>query len=316
MMDTRQLRYFTEIVSQGSISRAAGVLNIAQPALSQAVRTLEERLGTQLLTRSHAGVAPTEAGALLARRARRILDDLARTEDDLRNLEQDPSGEVRIGLPGTISGIVALPLITAARARYPRISITVAEAMSGFIAEWLAEGRVDLALLYSAGNKRGAVAEPLLEEELAVLFGAGVAAPAEMPLTELRDRPLVLPSPAHGLRSQIDAAMQELGFAPQVAVEIDSYINIKRLVAAGFGASILPLHAVRDEGAQGSLTVCRLAAPGLWRGVDLLSPTDRPVSRAQEAVRDLLREVVADLLREGRWYGARPPVRGPVHVRR
>lgn len=301
------MRYFLAIVEHGSITRASRGLNIAQPALSLHVRNMEEELGTRLLDRSRAGVSPTEAGELLARRARALLDDLARMEDDIRTLDADPAGVVRIGLPGTISGIVALPLITAARERYPRIRLNIAEAMSGFIAGWLSEGRVDIAVLYEASRLDGIASELLLEEELVVLWRGDTECLAEMSLAGLRDVPMVAPSGAHGLRTQIDAAFDALGMVPNVAIEIDSYNNIKRLVEAGFGASILPSRAVLAESQAGSLSVSRIAHPGLWRGAHLIYPSGRPVTRAQEAIRDLLREVVLGLLDSGDWAAARAP---------
>ncbi|MFT7391214.1 MAG: LysR family nitrogen assimilation transcriptional regulator, partial [Paracoccaceae bacterium] len=144
-MDIKQLRHFLAIVEEGSFSRAALRIGVAQPALSLRVRKMEEALGTPLLLRSAGGVTPTEAGELLARRARTLLADLDRTEEEIRSLGAEPSGKVRIGLPGTISGIVSVPLIALMRARHPRIRLNIAEAMSGFVAEWLRDGRIDLA---------------------------------------------------------------------------------------------------------------------------------------------------------------------------
>lgn len=306
-MDIRQLRYFLAITEAGSITRAAGQLGVAQPALSLHVKTMEERLGTQLLLRSPAGVVPTEAGLLLMRRARAILDDLARCEDDIRTLNADPLGEVRIGLPGTISNIVALPLIEAARARYPRIRLNIAEAMSGFIAGWLEEGAVDLAVLYAGSTSEATRSELLLEEELVVLWPADAAAAPIMPLADMRGVPMVLPSGAHGLRALIDSACADQGFAPSVAMEIDSYANIKRLVAAGHGASILPTHAILQEADAGALQLSHIAPPGLWRGAWLVHPSGRPATRAKEAVLALTAEVIRDLLAKGIWAGARLP---------
>ncbi|THD84696.1 LysR family transcriptional regulator [Aliigemmobacter aestuarii] len=304
-MDLRQLRYFVEIVEQGSITGAARRLNVAQPALSLHLKTVEEQLGTRLLDRGRSGVTPTEAGLLLARRARMILDDLARVEEDVRGLDREPRGLVRIGLPGTISGIVTVPLLMAARDRFPAIRLTIAEAMSGFIADWMGEGRVDLAVLYARSPDEGIGSEPLLEEELVILAPPDRGHGAEVDLAALADEALVLPSAAHGLRRQIDAALVERGLSPRIAVEIDSYSNIKQLVAAGFGASILPVHAVAADAREGRLAVSRIAAPGLWRGAHLASPSGRPMTRAQQAVRHLLREVVADLVAGGHWAGAR-----------
>ncbi|MFP7571801.1 LysR family transcriptional regulator [Marivita sp. S2033] len=304
-MDIKQLRYFLAIVEHGSITNASKTLRVAQPALSMHVKNMEDALGTRLLDRSRSGVTPTEAGDLLARRARTLIDDLARAEDDVRTLDTDPSGVVRIGLTGTISGIVALPLIAAARAKYPRIKLNIAEAMSGFISDWMTEGRVDIAVLYEAARGTNAVSELMLEEELVVLWRGETECLAEMSLAGLRGVPMVVPSNAHGLRIQIDAALGAVGIEPTIAVEIDSYINIKRLVAAGFGASILPYHAVLDESRDGSLAISRIADPGLWRGAHLIYPAGRPVTRAQHAIRDLLRDVIQNLLTNGEWAAAR-----------
>jgi len=306
-MDIRHLRYFLEIAEQGSLTRAAERLHVAQPALSLHVKNMEAQLGTKLLIRGRSGVQPTEAGELLLRRARGILDDLARTEDDIRNLDGDPAGTVRIGFPGTISAMVSLPLILAARERYPRITLNITEAMSGFVGEWLSDGKIDLAVLYSRSREPHILSDLLLEEELVVLWPGDSAPPETIELAALDGEPMVLPSGAHGLRGLIDRTCQGLGFAAEIAMEIDSFNNIKRLVAAGFGPSILPLYAVKEEVASGALRVSHIAAPGLWRGAHLMSRTGRPVPRAQAAVRTLLREVIIDLRDTGEWAAARVP---------
>ncbi|SEM36551.1 regulatory helix-turn-helix protein, lysR family [Roseovarius azorensis] len=96
-MDIKQLRYFVAIVEEGSFSKAAQRVRIAQPALSLQVRKMEEALQTKLLLRGPQGVLPTEAGELLVTSARKILTDLSNTEDDLRSMGREPSGVVRIG---------------------------------------------------------------------------------------------------------------------------------------------------------------------------------------------------------------------------
>ena len=270
-MDIKQLRYFCAIIDHGSITRASQRLNIAQPALSLHIKKMEEELGVRLLDRGKFGIRPTEAG------------------------------------PGTISSIVALPLIEASRQRYPRIKLNIAEAMSGFISDWLTEGRVDLAILYETARHGGTVSELLLEEELVVLWPGNADCPSELDLAELGDIPMILPSTAHGLRIQIDAALDACGIVPNVAMEIDSYANIKRLVAAGFGASILPSHAILEELKTGSLATSRISGDGLWRGAHMVCPSDKSVSRAQEIIRNLLREVVKDLMDRGVWAATRAP---------
>ena len=304
-MDFRQFRYFLAIAEAGTITGAAATLNVAQPSLSLHVKNLEEELGVQLLIRSKSGVSPTEAGTLLMKRARAILDDLARTKDDISTINSDPLGEVRIGLPGTISNIVALPLMEAIRERYPRIRLNVAEAMSGFIAEWMDAGQVDLAVLYQPSTSDSVVSQPLLQEELVVLWSANEERPEEIALADLNETQLVVPSGAHGLRFLIDTEMARRGVQPRVAAEIDSYLNIKRLVASGFGASILPRHSVLGEVKKGELKISSVSGPGLWRTVYLVFPKGRPATRAKEAVKSLVSGVVGALSGSGEWPGTR-----------
>ncbi len=257
------------------------------------------------MLRQRSGVIPTEAGLLLAERARRILDEMSRTIDDINTLNSDPSGVVRIGLPGTISSMVSLPLITAAHKRYPRVTINIAEAMSGFVAAWMAEDRVDLSILYRDIGLPGSRSELLLEEDLVILSQPDSAFPARLSLNAIEGQPLVLPSKGHGLRDLIDEKLQSVGVTVSVAMEIDSYANIKSLVANGFGPSILPAHAVRAEREAGTLSVSQIEGDDLRRRVYLTLPTGRPVTRAQMVVADLLRQIVSDLILVETWSGAR-----------
>jgi LysR family nitrogen assimilation transcriptional regulator len=145
-MEFRQLRYFATIVEQGSLSKAS--LNIAQPALSTHVRNMVLELCAMLLLREPHRARPTAAGKTLFEHARAIMDRTEQARREIADQRAEPSGEVRLGLPGTIGQVVSVPLILAVRERYPKVKLCVAEAMSGFVLEWVKEGRVDLAMLY------------------------------------------------------------------------------------------------------------------------------------------------------------------------
>lgn len=311
-MDIRQLRYFVAIVEHGSFSRAAEVLNVAQPALSLHVRNMEEALGTPLLHRNPRGVTVTEAGAILLRHARGILDQLALGEEEIRGRLADPSGTVKLGLPGTISHILAVPLITAARARWPKIRLRIAEAMSGFVLEWMRDGRIDLAVLYDAVEDHGIRTERLLEEDL-LFFGpargtavAGLPAPGR-PVTfaALARMPLILPGEGHGLRDLLARTAREAGVTLDTAMDVDSYNNIKELVAEGLGFSVLPEHAIAREVAAGRLQLWPVGDPPLRRSVYLARPGDRPMTSATQAICDLTAATLIDLARSDRWIGAK-----------
>ncbi len=206
-MDLRQLRYFVAIVEQGSFSRAAQVLNIAQPALSAHVRNMEADLGMQLLLRSAQGVMPTEAGTTLLRNARLVIEQVATAEAEVRGHAAEPRGEVHIGIPGTISQKLAVPLILAVRQRYPGIKLRIAEAMSGFVLDWLRAGHVDLAILYIPAVDRRLASECLCVEQLCLLGPAGSRSGphgSSIDFGNAIELPLILPGRAHGLREMLE----------------------------------------------------------------------------------------------------------------
>lgn len=310
-MDLRQLRYFLTIVEQGSFSKAAATLNVAQPALSLHVRNMEAELGAALLFRGPRGVTATEAGEILVRHARGIVDKFAIARDEIRGHDAAPSGEVRLGLPGTISQILSVPLIIEAKRRFPQIRLRIAEAMSGFVLDWIKELRVDLAILYMPGEDRALASTPVLTEALWLL---GPTAPVgdlpQLPqgvlgYAEIAKLPLILPSASHGLRELLEQAAAERNFPLNAVLEINSYANIKGLVEAGLGFSILPYNSIEQEVGRGRLQAWSICQPELERAIHLVKPADRPVTKAVLTVEALCREILLDLVARGKWNGAR-----------
>ena len=295
-MDIRDLRYFVTIVEEGSFSRAALRLRIAQPALSVKVRKLEAYLKTQLLLRGPHGVKPTEAGKLLLLRARAIVADLSRAEAEIRSLGHQPSGTVRIGLPGTISGILSVPLIARTRKNYPEIKIIISEAMSGFVREWLNEGRVDMAILYMDKSEPSIVSTPLLREELVVLLPKEASLKVLNARDALLNMPLILPTITHGLRNMVEHKLRMMNLFSDPAIEVDSYSSIKDLVANGYGCSILPHHAISGDVASGKLAYVGFDGSPIWRSAHLVHHSSRPMTSANLAVLDNLISTVDDLI--------------------
>ena len=310
-MDLRQLRYFVAIVEQGSFSKAAATLNVAQPALSLHVRNMEADLGTALLFRSPQGVMATEAGEILLRNARIIIDQFSIAQEEIRGHEAEPAGEVRLGLPGTISQILSVPLIIAARKRYPKIKLRIAEAMSGFITEWIRESRVDIAVLYIPVEDRVLTSYPVLTEELCLLGPVtpmeDVKTPAfgQVTLKQVAPLPLILPSSSHGLRELLEREASAGNLDLNTVIDVDSYGNIKELVEKGMGYSILPFNAIAREVRAGRLRSWRISKPELKRDVHLVHPADRPMTNAVSAIEALCRDTLLELAATGQWSGAK-----------
>jgi LysR family nitrogen assimilation transcriptional regulator len=305
-MDIRQLRYFAAIVEQGSFSRAAAALRVAQPALSLHVRNMEADLGTSLLFRSPKGVVPTEAGEILLRNARIILDQLAIAEDELRGYDNEPVGEVRVGLPGTFGQVLAVPLIMAARSRFPKIKLRIAETMSGFAVEWIRDARIDLAVVYHDLSEKGVVTIQVLEEEL-VCFGPVQPLPGcELPKGNrtisyemIANLPLILPGGRHGFRDLLERHAAGAGITLNTIIEVDSHANIKELVRSGVGYSILSMNSISCEVKARQVRYWSIGKPPIKRPVYLVHSVNRPLTNAVAAMKLLVLEIMHDLARKG-----------------
>lgn len=295
-MDTRRLYSFVRVVDAGSITRAADLLHIAQPALSQQMTALESLFGQQLLSRSKQGVEPTEAGRVLYRHARVILRQLEQAQADVEVVGRELAGGVSVGLaPYSTVNALAFPLLSAVRARYPRVLLHINENFGGVLSEALMTGRMDMALLYESGPIRGVDFERLLTEELVVVAPDGIELPARadhaVTMADLADVPLLLPGPTHTIRRVVDQAFSQASSAANVVGEVESVPLMARAVRGGLGATVLPRSVARRM-IGGSELHQRHLTPALEVQVSLGTASGQTLSRAAEAVRELLREVL------------------------
>lgn len=305
-MDLKQLRYFAQVVESGSFSRAAQVLHIAQPALSHHVMQMEEELGVSLLLRSPRGVQATEAGNRLLVHAKRVLAEFAEIPDSVLGLRALPRGEVRFGFPGTVGEQLAVPLIEAAKERYPDVRIRIVEAMSGYVLDWLRKGEVDLAMIYATADPRGLVVHHGLSEEICLFSSPGYRGGLKsrgrtISLGDIAGLPLIVPGRGHGLRELIETGAAGAGVAINPAIEIDSYNQIKKLVDRDIGYGMLPLTAIDREVRKGRFRAWRFKAPALTRKVYLAYSTERPLSSASRAVGQLSWDILRQLVRDKEW---------------
>jgi LysR family nitrogen assimilation transcriptional regulator len=307
-MELRQLRYFVAIVDHGSLSRAALVLHVAQPALTQQLRQLEEELGVQLLHRSAQGVLSTDAGKLFYEHAQAILKQVADAHAAVVQSAERPSGSVTLGLPHSISGALALPLLTAIRQRYPEITLQLTEEITGSLAEQLRAGRINLAVLFDDGQLGSFTATPLVEEELRFICRADAPEAAgrkSLALREVLDTTLILPGLQHGVRPRIESTARAAGLATRDVIEINSIAILKSAILAGMGATILPVAPVQAEVERGAMRALAIHDPAIARTVVLCNSRNIPLTNAAAAVSRLVVQVAHGLCASGQWVGAR-----------
>ncbi|MGW3409666.1 nitrogen assimilation transcriptional regulator NAC [Streptomyces sp. NPDC000888] len=298
-MDTRRLYSFVKIVDAGSITRAADILHIAQPALSQQVSTLETQFKQQLLIRSKRGVAPTEAGRALYRHAQLILRQLELAQAAVDVSGRAPAGSVSVGLaPYSTGAALALPLLRAVRERYPDIVLHINENFGGVISEAIMTGRMDMAFIYGAGPLRGVQFEPMRTEDLYLIGAPGTAASAlpgdDVTIAELADVGLLLPSRIHTIRQVVDAAFRHASLEPRVVGEIESVLTLTSAIGAGLGATVLPWSAAQAILDVRKLVVRRITDPAIEVKLSLCTSDHQPLSEPALAVHDLFHELIRD----------------------
>jgi LysR family nitrogen assimilation transcriptional regulator len=193
---------------------------------------------------------------------------------------------VAIGLPPSLARVLAVPLTRAFRQTLPQASLSISEGLSANMQEWLLTGRLDIAVLYNAQPVPEIEIQPLREEELWLVQQRppGLSEdppPPPMPLRELAEVPLIIPSRPNAIRMQVEAELANIGCRPLVALEIDGVSAILDLVADGAGAALLSRNAVASS-IKPSAYRLRGITPALRTRLSLATSSQRPATLTQQ----------------------------------
>jgi DNA-binding transcriptional LysR family regulator len=287
-MDTKQLAAFCAVVERRSFSQAADQLGVTQPAVSLQIRSLEQRLGQQLLDRSGRRVEPTEAGNRLYRGAQRLL---ALEQQLLQELGEDKEGELagrlEIGASTGPGGSV-LPMVLAEFQRLnPEVHVALTVSDSHAIVEQVGRRELELGIVGIGGRHRGVSFEPFYRDDVVL------AVPPDHPragktlsLEELKAEPLVLMQEGAGVRQMIDDELRELGVRLRdlnVKLELGLQESARAAALGGFGATFISRIAIEDDLAAGRLAVARVEGLEPARDVQLARATGRAETRVAQA---------------------------------
>jgi LysR family nitrogen assimilation transcriptional regulator len=311
VINLRQLESFVRVAELGSFSKAARVLDIAQPALSRQVRLLETDLRETLLLRNGRGVSLTPAGRRLFEHGVQILQQVALAREDLGAERDAAVGQVTLALPPSMSRRLTRPLIEGFRAQLPRARVTIVEGLSSHIAEWITSGRADLGLVYNPEPSSALEITPLLREPLCLVQAAPKpgargqrAALAPLPLAEIGAFPLILPERHQSIRRLLETQATLAGVALDVACEVSSVPAIIDLVCARMGHAVLNASAVAGSGREADLVVRKIVQPEIVSVLCLAQSATKPPTPLTRQARALLEALVAGLPAPGR-RGAR-----------
>lgn len=246
-MTLRQLGYFLAVVEEGSITRAAQRLHVAQPSLSQQLRELERSLGGALIERLPRAVKLTSLGRLFEPQARAVVLAAERAERVAAAGLSSEAGDLELATVRSIAVGILPASIMRWRSAYPKVTVRLHEfGHRSQLEDRVRRGLADLAVGPSPARWSGPVVELGWEEFVVVL-------PHDDPLHDdrlrirlesLRDRDWVLFEPHHGLSDVVTFACAAAGFVPVPAIQTAQVEGAARLAAAGLGPALLPMDAV------------------------------------------------------------------------
>ncbi len=294
-MELRQLRYLVALAEERHFTRAAQREHIAQPALSQQIRRLEQSVGLALVERTTRHVTMTEAGDLLVARARRILAEVEAADAELRRLAGMETGHVTVGTMHTMGPVDVSLALAVFRQRHPGVELTVRENSSEELAEMLRIDELDLAFLSVTERieSHGLALLQLVSEELVVVLPADhrLATRRRVRMAELAGEQFISYRVGARLRELLLAAGRHAGFEPRVTLESNESQRIRRLVARRMGVAILPRSDAEAPGAETASVA--LFDPPLRRDITLAWREDRRHAPAPTEFLQLARELFA-----------------------
>ena len=286
-MELRHLRYFAAVAGKLNFSRAADELHVAQPAISQQVRVLEQELGVQLFDRVGGKVSLTQAGAALLPHALRILAAVETARHEVTELGTLTRGTASLGAPPTVSGQLLPALLTRFKRAFPGLEVTLREAGTERLLKQVEGGELDLAIVVTDRLPPVVEQQPFLEEHYVLAVGAHhpLARVRRVRMTDLAAEPFILFPDSYKLREVTLQACRAAGFEPKVALDGGAMQSALEFVASGLGVALVPELALRRARGIRGLPIAdqdlRRSLGVVWRKGHYLSPTAR-------ALRDFL----------------------------
>jgi DNA-binding transcriptional LysR family regulator len=289
-MDLRQLNALLAVADAGSFSAAARQLHTVQSNVSTHVARLERELDVVLVDRSTGTL--TDAGAVVATRARQIQAELDALAADVASLHHEVSGHVRLGVIGTTARWLVPPLLLALTTQHPSVQLVVVDATTSSLLPQLVGGRLDLAVVNLPVDDPDVTTEHLFHEDPTLVTPRDhpLAARDRVTLADIAQYPMLLEPQGTGFRDMLDEQAAEAGITLVPQAEIDGMRLLATLAFQGFGAALLPASAAPNW-VGGDWT--RVMIDGIeGRDVGLAHRRRGLPSAPARALRDVIRSVV------------------------
>jgi LysR family transcriptional regulator, nitrogen assimilation regulatory protein len=294
-MDIRQLRTFVDVATNGSYARTALIVGVAQSALSRQMSALERGIGGRLFHRTGRGVVLTELGERMLPRARTLVADADAWASAARRERAEPSGEVTLGVVPVASRSLVAALAAELRQRFPGIRLRALEAYSGQVEEWLASGRVEIAI-YNRYRRGGvANAQALARADVHLIAGCNhpMARRREVAARAFAEIAFVMPVRPNSLTSVLTGLAASQHFELDIRLEAGSTALIREVMLASDLATISPRKVYAADIASGELVAIPILRPKIAQTTWMSLSSHHPPTAAAEIVARLIGQLAA-----------------------
>ncbi len=305
-MTFNELRYVVAVAQERSFGRAAAKCFVSQPALSVAIRKLEDELSAPLFERGKSEVTVTPVGALIVEQAQRVLEEAARIREIAQAGRNQLVGPLRLGVIYTVAPYLLPDLIPALLARAPQMPLDIEEDLTGNLEVALKSGRIDAAIVALPFAPSGISTTLLYEEPFQVVVPQGhrwAKRKAVRP-DELGGEHTILLNVGHCFRNQVLESCPELNRGDTQVTRSNSLETVRNMVASGLGISVLPRDALTPKYHSRLVVSVPFAKPVPSRRVALAARKSFPRPEAVAALRDAVLECRA---RAPRARARKPP---------
>lgn len=285
----QSLRVFVTVVEKKSFTRAASVLHMTQPAVSQHIQLLERHVGTKLLDRSSKYVQLNKAGEIVYHHANEIIGLYTQMQNLVDDTMNKASGKLAIGASYTFGEYVLPHIVAYLKNQYPLIKPKITIANTTRISEWVAGRQLAIGIVDGEVYHNNLPMEAFADDLMYVVAATGYPREPRR-MADLKDETWIVREETSGTREVMEKLFAGLNFYPQSIMEFGSTQIIKESVQAGLGVALLSHLTIQKEVSLGTLKILAVQGTPFRRKFSLITPSSRFETKAVNVFSDILRE--------------------------
>jgi LysR family carnitine catabolism transcriptional activator len=285
----KQLQAFVAVARSQSFAEACGRLHLSQPALSIAIKNLEDSVGGRLFARTTRSVALTPEGEAFYPVVKRLLADWDQSLDDVHNLFALRRGKLDIAAMPTFASSLLPEIMATYHQQYADINVTVHDVIAESVVDMVRNGRVELGVTFDPGDMQELDFTPLFTDKFVAVLPKQhpLAAKKTLRWRDLEGYDFISLQRPSSIRLLIDEVIAEHNYALAPAFEAHQLATIGRMVSVGLGLSVVPALSAGQMSEMGAISR-PLTAPILTRSVGVISRRRAPLSVATQAMLDVI----------------------------